>query len=97
MSEAEIPNVWPEENLEVLMIEQAEWIAHTFCSAAALDMVCHVKALLSRVRDLERECDRLRVYERGIFSMSSLINPEWSAEMVADILGELKALARATR
>ena len=48
-----IPDLWPDAKLEAEMIRDAEiWLDN--------DLSCHVKALLARVRELEKELAYLK-------------------------------------
>jgi len=44
---------WPDDKLEREMIADAERVADQSENASASDLCCHIKALLSRIRELE--------------------------------------------
>lgn len=57
MAYKEIPDVWPDEKLEREMLLGAGFVVNNLDGVmkdAANDVVCHVKALLCRIRDLEQ-------------------------------------------
>jgi hypothetical protein len=76
---AQVVAVWPDEKLEKEMLADAArleedpiWADHP-PSQTELDAACHIKALLVRVRELER---KIHDYEAGVTALCKMADTE---------------------
>lgn len=63
--------IWPDHALEKKMVDDAHFVTYNGAKTIAADCGCHVLALLSRIRDLEKEAADSQAREKDLSSRLS--------------------------
>lgn len=80
--------IWPDEKLEHAMLSDAEHLERSSTSGSVdRNAACHIKALLCRVRDLEKDCAGYEAMKTGV--LVRIANLEYDNAHFRSLIAEL--------